>query len=145
MWMRHARDRPACISRRMFVSSALGWSAAAALAAEAARASGNIKVAEIETHRITVEYHDWISYQLNHFYGPSQRTVYVAHTENGLVGLGEGGSSEPEEVVKKYIGTSPFDWIGDETSLPLGMAMYDLMGKAAGVPVYKLFGQKYRS
>jgi L-alanine-DL-glutamate epimerase-like enolase superfamily enzyme len=129
----------------MFVSSALGWSAAAAFAAEAARASGNIKVAEIETHRITVEYHDWISYQLNHFYGPSQRTVYVAHTENGLVGLGEGGSSEPEEVVKKYIGTSPFDWIGDETSLPLGMAMYDLMGKAAGVPVYKLFGQKYRS
>jgi L-alanine-DL-glutamate epimerase-like enolase superfamily enzyme len=28
--------------------------------------------------------------------------------------------------------------MGDEVSLPLGMAMYDLMGKAAGVPVYKL-------
>ena len=25
------------------------------------------------------------------------------------------------------------------------MAMYDLMGKAAGVPVYKLFGQSHRS
>ena len=35
--------------------------------------------------------------------------------------------------------------MGDEVSLPLGMAMYDLMGKAAGVPVYKLFGQKHRS
>jgi L-alanine-DL-glutamate epimerase-like enolase superfamily enzyme len=55
------------------------------------------------------------------------------------------GIDEQEQVVKKYIGTHPFDWLGDETSLPLAMAMYDLMGKAAGVPVYKLFGQKYRS
>ena len=39
---------------------------------------------------------------------------------------------------------APFDWVGDETSLPLGTAMYDLMGQAAGVPVYKLFGQRYR-
>ena len=111
----------------------------------AAAAFSKIKVTEIETHRITVEYEDWIAYQLNHFYGPSQRTVYVVHTDAGLTGLGEGGSSEPEDVVKRYIGTSPFDWVGDETSLALGMAMYDLMGKAAGVPVYKLFGQKHRS
>ncbi|HZT32423.1 MAG TPA: mandelate racemase/muconate lactonizing enzyme family protein [Bryobacteraceae bacterium] len=143
--MHHARDgHPAGIGRRRFTASALGWTAAA-FAAEAATASGRIKITEIETHRITVEYHDWIAYQLNHYYGPSQRTVYVVHTDNGLTGLGEGGSSEPEEVVKRYIGTSPFDWMGDENSLPLGMAMYDLMGKAAGVPVYKLFGQKYRS
>ena len=27
-----------------------------------------------------------------------------------------------------YVGTNPFDWVGDETSLPMGMAMYDLMG-----------------
>ena len=45
----------------------------------------------------------------------------------------------------QYIGSNPFDWIGDETSLEPGTAMYDLMGKAAGVPVYKLFGQKHRS
>ena len=124
-------------TRRQFVASLAGMSAAAAFS--------KIKVTEIETHRITVEYEDWIAYQLNHFYGPSQRTVYVVHTDAGLTGLGEGGSSEPEDVVKRYIGTSPFDWVGDETSLALGMAMYDLMGKAAGVPVYKLFGQKHRS
>lgn len=104
-----------------------------------------MKITEIEVHEITLEYVDWIAYQLNHFYGPAKRTVYVVHTDDGLVGLGEGGTTEPEEVVDQYVGTNPFDWIGDETSLALGTAMYDLMGKSAGVPVYKLFGQKVRS
>ena len=104
-----------------------------------------MKVTEIEVHPITLEYVDWIAYQLNHFYGPITRTVYVVHTDNGLVGLGESGSMEPQEVIDGYIGTNPFDWMGDEISLGLGTAMYDLMGQYAGVPVYKLFGQKYRS
>lgn len=104
-----------------------------------------MKITEIEVHEITLEYVDWIAYQLNHFYGPAKRTVYVAHTDDGLTGLGEGHAADPEEVIDRYIGTNPFDWIGDETSLALGTAMYDLMGKAAGVPVYKLFGQRVRS
>ena len=104
-----------------------------------------MKITEIEVHEITLEYHDWIAYQLNHFYGPIRRTVYVARTDDGRVGLGEGGSTEPEEVVDRYLGSNPFEWMGDETSLPLGTAMYDLMGQAAGVPIYKLIGQKHRS
>ena len=104
-----------------------------------------MKITRIEVHEITLEYEDWIAYQLNHYYGPARRTVYVVHTDNGLEGLGEGGTTEPQEILDQYIETNPFDWIGDETSLALGTAMYDLMGKAAGVPVYKLFGQKYRS
>ncbi len=104
-----------------------------------------MKVTEIEVHRITLPYVDWIAYQLNHYYGPTQRTIYVAHTDDGLTGLGESGSTEPRETVDRYIGTNPFDHLGDEVSLGLGTAMYDLMGQAAGVPVYKLFGQKYRS
>ena len=104
-----------------------------------------MKVAEIEVHDIALEYCDWISFQLNHYYGPTSRTVYVVHADNGLVGLGESGGREPQEVIDQYLGTNPFDWMGDETSLGMGTAMYDLMGKAAGVPAYKLIGQKYRS
>jgi len=104
-----------------------------------------MKITRIEVHEITLEYEDWIAYQLNHYYGPARRTVYIVHTDNGLEGLGEGGTTEPQEIIDQYIGSNPFDWIGDETSLALGTAMYDLMGKAVGVPVYKLFGQKYRS
>ncbi|MDP6982013.1 MAG: hypothetical protein QGG05_02875, partial [Candidatus Latescibacteria bacterium] len=101
-----------------------------------------MKVTEIEVHDITLEYCDWTAYQLNHYYGPLYRTIYVAHTDNGLIGLGESREREPEEVVDRYVGSNPFEWIGDETSVGLGTAMYDLMGKTAGVPVYKLFGQK---
>jgi hypothetical protein len=51
----------------------------------------------------------------------------------------------PQQTLDHYLGTNPFDHLGDELSLPLGTAMYDLMGQTAGVPVYKLFGQKHRS
>ena len=103
-----------------------------------------MRVTGIESHEITLEYVDWISWELTHYQGIGRRTVYVAHTDSGETGLGE-GRSEPPEVIEQYIGSNPFDWLGDETSLPIGTAMYDLMGKAAGMPVYKLFGQKHRS
>lgn len=112
---------------------------------QAEKSHGRLQVTDIETHEITVPYEDWIAYELNHFYGPTRRTIYVVHTNQGLTGLGEGHTREPDDVLGKYLGTNPFDWVGDETSLGLAMAMYDLMGQAAGVPVYKLFGQKYRA
>ena len=129
------------------VAAAMGlgfWTTALAAKRQADQRHERLTVTDIETHDITVDYHDWIAYELNHFYGPSQRTIYVVHTNHGLVGLGESGSREPDATISKYIGTSPFDWIGDETSLGLGTAMYDLMGHAAGVPVYKLFGRRHR-
>jgi L-alanine-DL-glutamate epimerase-like enolase superfamily enzyme len=145
---------PHCLNRRRFLQTASGavlFGGVLASTAESTFAAkktadsvfGDIRITDIEVHDITLEYNDWIAYQLNHYYGPRVRTVYVARTNKGIVGLGE-GQKETNEVVQKYIGTSPFDWVGDETSLPLGTAMYDLMGKAAGVPVYKLFGQRYR-
>ena len=121
-----------------------GWKPVWAARKQAEAQHGPIRITDIEVHNITEEFVDWIAYELNHFYGPWKRTVYVVHTDAGLIGLGESGSPEPEETIEKYIGTSPFDWVGDENSLGLGTAMYDLMGKAAGVPVYKLFGQRYR-
>ena len=104
-----------------------------------------MKITDIEVHEIKLDYVDWIAYQLQHHHGPQKRTVYVAHTDTGLEGLGEGHLTEPPDVLNKYIGSNPFDWIGNETSLALGTAMYDLMGKAAGVPVHKLVGQQHRS
>ena len=148
------RSNSPSFSRRDFLQAAAGASAFGGILASTAESTfaakktadsvfGDIRITEIETHDITLEYHDWIAYQLNHYYGPRERTVYVVHTNKGITGLGE-GQKESEDTVEKYIGTNPCDWVGDETSLPLGTAMYDLMGKAAGVPVYKLFGQRYR-
>ena len=143
--------RPHSFSRRQFLTA----SAAAIAGSHFARASqakeeaekqfGRLRVTDIEVHEISVPYEDSISYELSHHFGPSRRVIYIVKTNSELIGLGESGSREPDGTLQKYIGTNPFDWIGDETSLGLGTAMYDLMGQSAGIPVYKLFGQKYRS
>ena len=92
-----------------------------------------MKVTEIEVHEISLEYQDWIAYPVSHYQGVTRRTVYVAHTDTGLIGLGESGRTEPQEVINQYLGSNPFEWMGDEVSIGLGTAMYDLMGQAAGV------------
>ena len=110
--------------------------------------------------------------------GMTQRTIYVAHTNTGLEGLGEySGPPADQETLDHYIGTSPFAHLNDEVHLGiftprssefqqekaevtvfpsifnvklravslgrgLGTAMYDLMGKASGLPCHKLFGQQ---
>ena len=104
-----------------------------------------MKVTEIDIHRVTLPYDEARAYELLHYHDLTRRTIYEARTDTGLTGLGESERVESREILDRYIGSNPFDWLGDETSLGLGTAMYDLMGQAAGVPVYKLFGQKYRS
>ena len=83
-----------------------------------------MKVTDIEVHQISLEYQDWIAYPVSHYEGVARRTVYAVHTDTGLIGLGESGRPEPQEVLDQYLGTNPFAWMGDETSLPLGTAMY---------------------
>ena len=90
-----------------------------------------MKITEIEVHEITLEYKDFLAYQLNHYYGPIRRTVYVVHTDTGLDGLGESGRREPQDVIDQYINTNPFDWVGDETSLGLGTANVRSDGKGS--------------
>lgn len=76
----------------------------------------------------------------------TQRTVYVAHTNTGLEGLGEyAGQPADQEILDHYIGTSPFEHINDEVHLGLGTAMMDLMGKATGLPCHRLFGTQCRT
>ena len=104
-----------------------------------------MKITNIDVRRITLQYDEARAYELLHYHDMTQRTIYIVHTDNGLVGLGESEGVPEQQMLDQYIGSNPFDWVGDETSLGLGTAMYDLMGKIAGVPVYKLFGQKYRS
>ena len=37
-----------------------------------------MKVTEIEVHEIGLPYHDWIAYELGHYYGPTRRMVCIA-------------------------------------------------------------------
>ena len=141
-------SRTARLDRRRFLAWGTGGLLAAAAvqrpwAVWAAKKTadstyGRIVITGIEEHEVNPNYRDWLLDEINRYQGPRSRTVYVVHTNKGLHGLGEGSPEKPD-VREKYIGTSPFDWVGDETSIPMAKAVYDLMGKAAGVPVYKLF------
>jgi galactonate dehydratase len=77
---------------------------------------------------------------------PSVNTcIYKVHTDEGLVGLGEGTANLGDKV-KTYLGRDPFDFIWDDSvGGTFQMACHDLMGKALGIPVYKLFGPKQRN
>eukprot|EP01051_Picozoa_sp_SAG22_P014028 SAG22_NODE_1645_length_3901_cov_2.101262_4_plen_436_part_00 len=107
-----------------------------------------VTITEIEVHEIhDIGFTEWMAPPLRRMYGSTgltQRVIYVVHANvDGLDGIGE-GHGEAEEVVQSYIGTSPFDHVNDMTSLGLGTAMYDLMGKATGKPCWKLFGPMAR-
>ena len=107
----------------------------------------SLRVTEIETHEILLPYHDFNACTLFRYHGLGiqLRTIYLVKTNQGLEGYGEAwGRGWPKEEVAKYVGTCPFDWLGDTSTLPINMAMYDLMGKFLGLPVWYLIGPKLR-
>jgi len=71
-------------------------------------------------------------------------------TDSDLVGIGETMSyytwgKVPQEQVDRVIGHSPFEFLWDDRlGCGLQMAIYDLVGKALGVPCYRLLGTKVR-
>ena len=48
-----------------------------------------LKVTEIEVHRIRLPYDSARADELIRYYDLTGRTIYIAHTDNGLTGLGE--------------------------------------------------------
>ena len=80
---------------------------------------------------------------------PEEEDSYVVirvHTDEGLVGLGEGGRSIPEakEAGEKYIGANPATMDLLNLQPPFLHAFVDIAAQALGVPACLLLGGKYR-
>ncbi|MCH2373889.1 MAG: hypothetical protein MK538_06870 [Planctomycetes bacterium] len=106
-----------------------------------------LRITEIEAHNVAPPLHDFNAEELFRYHGYSvlERVVFIVKTAGGLEGYGESGIGYDPERFKKYLDTSPFDWIAEEENLPINMAIYDLMGKYLGVPSWKLIGSQSRS
>ncbi len=100
-----------------------------------------MKITKIDVIQVKAPYHEGISdlmirrnlYQINY--------VYKVHTDEGIIGIGDDGR-QPDEAIQKYIGRNPFEFMNGHAPTPLQQAFYDIMGKALGVPVHRLIGEK---
>ena len=68
-----------------------------------------------------------------------QTSIYRVETDEGLVGIGEGGGI-PDDRIQTYLGRNPFEFIMDDSAGALQIAFYDLMGQAVGLPMAQMFG-----
>lgn len=110
-----------------------------------------MKITGIERHEIHPPLRAWNrdAHRLNGGDLWDTRTILVVHTDNGLEGLAEHtGPGDPdfERNLEKLRGTDPCAWLAHpELDIRVAPAIYDLVGKANGVPAYRLFGPKVRS
>lgn len=120
-----------------------------------------MKIVDIEAFSVAIPFTAPILSAMGVSYPARMRTTIRVHTDAGLTGLGECGysplatfSGTPQAAafegpIKALVaGESPFDsgWLrrkmrySAEESVALEIACWDIMGKAAGLPVYRLLG-----
>jgi L-alanine-DL-glutamate epimerase-like enolase superfamily enzyme len=65
----------------------------------------------------------------------STPTIVKLYTNDGLVGIGDRGN---EDVLKRMVGRSPWEYLNSETVGGAQAAIFDLLGKATGLPACRL-------
>lgn len=80
-------------------------------------------------------------------------TLVKLYTDEGLEGVGDllnsvedslGSVPRAEAICKRLVGRSPWEFLLDDSLGGVLMAVYDLLGQAAGLPVSRLFGTSPR-
>ena len=78
-------------------------------------------------------------------------TLVKLYTDEGLTGVGDallnvedslGSVPHAEAICKRLVGRSPWEFLLDDSLGGVLMAVYDLIGQAAGLPVSRLFGTR---
>ncbi len=83
-------------------------------------------------------------------YRPQEQTdrpilLIKLYTDEGIVGIGEGGRGQQvEEETPQWIGVDPLQVNLRTTQAPFQAALYDIVGKALGVPAWRLMGDEVR-
>lgn len=72
----------------------------------------------------------------------SRYTLIRLHTDEGLTGIGVGGS---QATLDRMIGHSPWEYVLDDSIGGVLMAVYDVIGQAMGLPISKLLAARPRT
>ncbi len=107
-----------------------------------------LKITDVEVHEIVAPYQDYNARRLfrHRQLGFQSRTVYVVRTDNGLEGYGETGNgpAPSQEKFAYLVGRNPFVEFNRVSHLGMSMALYDLLAKYLGIPLWQLIGPKIR-
>jgi glucarate dehydratase len=120
-----------------------------------------VKITDIKAFSVAIPFTAPIRSAMGVSYPARMRTLIQVHTDEGIVGWGECGyhplrtfTGTPQAaafegpIKEMLVGESPYDTnvlrrkmnYSLEESVAVELACWDIMGKAAGVPVYKLLG-----
>ena len=155
------------LARRQILSSigALGvgasvedslYSAAAAAPASAA----TMRITRYEVIPVRVPMHERIREPFGAAYRKQgifrdyyDSTLVKLYTDEGLIGIGDallnvedslGSVARAESILKRLVGRSPWEFLLEDSLGGILMAVYDLVGQAAGLPVSRLFSSNPR-
>ena len=104
-----------------------------------------MKITAIEHIKVAVPYIEDIQK-----YRPTEHLdqpilLIKVHTDEGLVGLGDGGRGmDVSAEIPQWIGVDPLAVDLSQTRAPFSQALYDIVGKAAGLPAHRFMGSKRR-
>ncbi len=143
------------LSRRHVLSAAAGTAGLAALPASAAGKGERITITRVGLFRVVVPMKqdsttDPETAESSRF-DLVPKTILKIHTDSGITGIGESGRGEDYATIERNAqflkGRNVLDLNLTRLELPeragyaaFEMALYDLVGKAFGWPVYKLLG-----
>lgn len=110
-----------------------------------------MKITQVERILLDVPFVERVAHHMNRYLSSwSVVEVCKVTTDTGHIGYGETivnytwGRVSPQKVEQAQ-GKNPFDLLWDDSlGAGLQMALYDLCGKIAGVPCYRLLGPKVR-
>src|SRR5262245_51708134 len=103
-----------------------------------------MKITGIETWLVDVPYIEPVR-KVN--WGNPPFLIVRMSTDEGLTGLGEawGGNREAiESAARGYVGQDPLSLALRALERPIQSALYDIVGKARGLPAHRLIGDLVR-
>ena len=106
-----------------------------------------MKITRIEYRTVSVPF---VSAIREHWGLEYPSTLIWFHTDEGITGLGECSAyhsniaDQAQENAARYVGRRVWDLDIGEEPLPFQCALYDIVGQALGVPVYRLIGRQFR-
>ena len=104
-----------------------------------------MKITRIEQIKVAVPYVGAIQK-----YRPTEHVdrpilLIKMETDEGIVGLGDGGRGDDVSAeIPSWIGRDPLSVDLSQTRAPFSHALYDIIGKAAGLPANRLMGSRRR-